>query len=608
MILKRRPIIADSAPEVAEPAPETPDVVSGPPPVTPEAPDIAAPTAVEDVPPAPPDKPDELAQEYERVQEAIAAESRDPDEGTAAKPVTAETKADVDRAAHQAEPEPTDAQRESGAYKKGHLNITGLQLSIENAKGSTRRGKDADGETWEVTMPAHYGYVRGTEGADGDQVDAYIGEDPQSERVWVVDQVDADTKEFDEHKAFLGFSNYDQVKETYDAAFSDGRGPDRRKIIRPMSMDRFKDWLKSGQTKKPVEEATIEKPATEAPAAASPAAAEAVEGEAAPEPAEPSPPTSPNVEVKPIEVTGASRGETYGLKKVEVDGKTMAAADINILGDEVFVRDIETRPEGRRKGYAKRLVDDLFREYPDSRIMTTNTTPDGTAFFSRNYDVDEDGRIYPKGEGPAAPEAAGAPTEAAPEAEATETPPVEEAPADEAVAAPEPTPEPEAAPAPAETPTDQAETAPETPDVAPLVKADGTPYKSKRAAQGAITGRKLKGHAPVEVEGGWGLRPVSRETPVALPEGDSQTPAVVEREGEPAEALPEPPAPQPAEAEVAPREGRGCSRGAVRRHARSGARPARYSARVAGPLPARVIRGEMVGVVWACGQGSGRIR
>ena len=381
---------------------------------------------------------------------------------------------------------------------------------------------------WEVVMPSTYGYLKGTEGADGDQVDAYVGEDPQSERVWVVDQVDADTKAFDEHKVFVGFSNYAQVKETYDAAFSDGRGPDRRKIIRPMSMDRFKDWLASpGQTKKPVAEATIEKPAEAAPeAAATPEAAEAVEGEAAPGPAAPPSPPASEPDIGDIDVHDASGGESFGTKALKVDGKVMAAADVNIIGDEISIRDITTRPEARRKGYAKQLVDDLFRENPDSRITITNTTDDGRAFFGKNYDVAEDGRIYPKGEGPAAPEAA-----------------------PEAAAEAEPTAEAEAAPATAETPTDQAETAPETPDVAPLVKADGTPYKSKRAAQGAITGRKLKDHTPVETEGGWGIVP--RETPAALPEGEPLAPAEVEREGGPAEASPpEPPAPQPAEAQI----------------------------------------------------------
>ena len=49
----------------------------------------------------------------------------------------------------------------------------------------------------------------------------------------------------------------------------------------------------------------------------------------------------------------------------------MAIADINILGDEVSIRDIKTDPSVRGKGYAKRLVDDLFDEFPDSKIVIT---------------------------------------------------------------------------------------------------------------------------------------------------------------------------------------------------------------------------------------------
>ena len=64
-------------------------------------------------------------------------------------------------------------------------------------------------------MPAHYGYVKRTEGADGDHVDVYIGEKPDSGTVYVVNQVDASTKRFDEHKAFIGFASDREVRQTY---------------------------------------------------------------------------------------------------------------------------------------------------------------------------------------------------------------------------------------------------------------------------------------------------------------------------------------------------------------------------------------------------------
>ena len=82
-----------------------------------------------------------------------------------------------------------------------------------------------------------------TKGADGDEVDVYVGDTPQSQTVFVVDQIDADTKKFDEHKAFIGYKTRDEVRKTYDKGFSDNRGPERRKAIVPMSIDDFRNWL-----------------------------------------------------------------------------------------------------------------------------------------------------------------------------------------------------------------------------------------------------------------------------------------------------------------------------------------------------------------------------
>ena len=148
-------------------------------------------------------------------------------------------------------PEPTDAQKEAGNYKKGHVSVQGFDVTIENPKGSERTGTAPDGTKWSVRMPAHYGYIRRTEGADNDQVDVYVGDKPESPNVFVVDQVDAETKEFDEHKVFLGFETQAEVEAAYDAAFDDGRGPERRRAITDPSRSTFKAWLKQGDTTKP---------------------------------------------------------------------------------------------------------------------------------------------------------------------------------------------------------------------------------------------------------------------------------------------------------------------------------------------------------------------
>ena len=127
-----------------------------------------------------------------------------------------------------------------------------MDISIENPKGSVRSGVDPDGQPWSVTLPASYGYIRRSLDADGEQVDVYLGDQPESDRVFVVDQKDLDTDAFDEHKAFLGFTNQAAVEQTYDAAFDDGRGPERRAAITEMSVDEFKTWIKEGDTTEPV--------------------------------------------------------------------------------------------------------------------------------------------------------------------------------------------------------------------------------------------------------------------------------------------------------------------------------------------------------------------
>jgi phage-related protein (TIGR01555 family) len=148
-------------------------------------------------------------------------------------------------------PGPTQPQRHAGNYKMHHLHLHGLDFSIENPWGSERSGVDKDGNSWSSILPAHYGYVRKTVGADGQHVDAYIGPFEDSELVFVVDQNDADTGAFDEHKCIFGALSVTQAKELYLKGFGDGRGVQRLGSITPMTVDGFKQWLKEGDTTKP---------------------------------------------------------------------------------------------------------------------------------------------------------------------------------------------------------------------------------------------------------------------------------------------------------------------------------------------------------------------
>lgn len=171
------------------------------------------------------------------------------------------TKSEIDEAAHQAAtspkndlPEPTQAQKEAGNYQLGHVNIQGLDISIENPEGSERKGVDADGKEWSVKMKNHYGYIRGTEGADGDHVDVFIGPNPESDKVFVIDQVNQDGT-LDEHKSMVGFDSEEEARKAYLSNYS--KGWTGLGAITEMSMDDFKEWLKTEDSKKPVGDISV---------------------------------------------------------------------------------------------------------------------------------------------------------------------------------------------------------------------------------------------------------------------------------------------------------------------------------------------------------------
>jgi len=152
----------------------------------------------------------------------------------------------------QASPAPTEAQKQAGNYVKGHVKIGGLDVTIENPAGSIRSGTDASGKEWSVKMPGDYGYVKGTEGKDGDHVDVTIGPNPDGfQKAWVIDQLNADGG-FDEHKALLGYNSKDDALAAYRASFSDGKADERIGGVTEMPKQDFENWVKSGDTTKPL--------------------------------------------------------------------------------------------------------------------------------------------------------------------------------------------------------------------------------------------------------------------------------------------------------------------------------------------------------------------
>ena len=172
--------------------------------------------------------------------------TQQPDENTGVKDSQriAESEQEVDVNA-------TDAQKEAGNYKKGHLKLKGFDITIENPAGSVRSGVDRNGSRWENRMNNTYGYFKGTQGVDGDHIDVYLSNDMDNwsgDNVYVIDQYNPDGS-FDEHKVMFGFDNKDEALSNFLANYSQGWGDSRKLDVTPISMDGFKKWVDSSHRK-----------------------------------------------------------------------------------------------------------------------------------------------------------------------------------------------------------------------------------------------------------------------------------------------------------------------------------------------------------------------
>lgn len=155
--------------------------------------------------------------------------------------------------------EPTEAQKEAGNYRMGHVRIDGLDITIENPRGSIRKGTDADGHEWQTEMHNDYGYIRGTKAVDDDHIDVFLSDNPTQGKVYVIDQVDPKTGEFDESKVMYGFDSEQDAREAYLSNYEDGwQGLGK---ITEVSKEEFKKWIDSSTRKtKPFSEYKSVKP------------------------------------------------------------------------------------------------------------------------------------------------------------------------------------------------------------------------------------------------------------------------------------------------------------------------------------------------------------
>ena len=160
-------------------------------------------------------------------------------------------KAKIEAASADVNTEPTEAQKEAGNYKKGHVQVGTFDITIEQPEGSIRRGTDADGKKWESKMHNTYGYFRGTEGVDGDHIDVFLSNDIDGwngRKVFVVDQYNPDGT-FDEHKVMLGFNDMGEAKSDYLANYEKGWENGRRIDISSTNLEDFEKWIDSSHRK-----------------------------------------------------------------------------------------------------------------------------------------------------------------------------------------------------------------------------------------------------------------------------------------------------------------------------------------------------------------------
>lgn len=147
--------------------------------------------------------------------------------------------------------EPTEAQKEAGNYKKGHVQVGTFDITIEQPQGSVRKGTDADGKQWESKMNNTYGYIRGAVGVDGDHIDVFLSNDIDGwngRKVFVVDQYNPDGS-FDEHKVMLGFNDADEAKSDYLANYEKGWENGRRIDVTAVNLEDFEKWIASSKRK-----------------------------------------------------------------------------------------------------------------------------------------------------------------------------------------------------------------------------------------------------------------------------------------------------------------------------------------------------------------------
>lgn len=149
----------------------------------------------------------------------------------------------IDRLAERIVNAPAMLFEASGGALRGR-KFQGIQCFIENPAGSTRKGKNSDGTPWQTVMRHDYGYIAGVDGADGDELDVFLGPDQKATHAYVVHQRDPETLDYDEDKVMLGFNSQEEALEAYRANYDRDMPLEG---VTPAPMDNFKNALKDAK-------------------------------------------------------------------------------------------------------------------------------------------------------------------------------------------------------------------------------------------------------------------------------------------------------------------------------------------------------------------------
>lgn len=316
----------------------------------------------------------------------------------------------------ETETKPTEAQKKAGNYKKGHLSFGGYDFTVETPKGVTRSGKDEQGKPWSVTMHDTYGYILGKIGVDGDHIDMFINDaadlDTFDGNVYVVDQINPETGEFDEHKVMYGYPDEAAAITAYMKNYSPGwKGLGKVTSVPKANFDK---WLESSDRKtKPFadyamiqhEEAKKAKQANEALPFDAPMSMEDL-------------PFHRDVkEVKPSEMTEAQKvaydAVSTMLKKAGIPVKVVSNEDMEKVAeaqDNLNLAMLLNQPEMRFKiktpeekqaaenayNFAKELRPDKWKQYAVVDMSNPNKMPE---YFEKQELARKERSYYMKGKG-----------------------------------------------------------------------------------------------------------------------------------------------------------------------------------------------------------------